>query len=173
MTSRILNPVTGRWVGIHTRTGQQVLALSKKSQTITTSCYIGTFPTNMIVQLESIGKQCFDSYSYSNIVKLYPDSHYFYTFDLDFNLYAILLLDNRNTIWDVCTNSKYRRQGYQKQLFEYLFKTLRTLKIPYVQLYVEKDNQNAIDLYSKLGFYRVEPDSRTFAGSIRMKYDLV
>lgn len=139
-----------------------------QTRTIFTSCLITTFPQNLIAKLNEMGKQCFEAYNYETLANSYPNAQYFYITDTRWNLISILLLDNWSTVWDVCTNIKYRRQGYQKQLFNYLFKTMRQLGKREVFLNVSRDNTNAIGLYQQLGFDFVPADSRTPYGELRM-----
>lgn len=54
-------------------------------------------------------------------------------------------------IIDVFTKEEYRRKGYSKKLFNYLFELNKDKNIKYM-LEVRVDNKSAIKLYENLGF---------------------
>lgn len=53
-------------------------------------------------------------------------------------------------IWNVCTNSQYRSIGCMTSLFQQLFHLFPRYKK--FSLYVRKSNNDAINLYKKMGF---------------------
>ena len=71
------------------------------------------------------------------------------------------LIINNNTLWSLCTNTKYRKQGYMTILLKHLFKLIKNNKLkPYIYLpelkiYIKKTNpltQTLLKYYSSFGF---------------------
>ncbi|NDE14343.1 GNAT family N-acetyltransferase [bacterium] len=69
------------------------------------------------------------------------------------------------TVWNVCTDPSFRRQGLMSLLMKETLRAVRTL-FPVLHLHVRKENKTALRAYKKLRF-RVVGDS--FAGeALRM-----
>lgn len=111
-------------------------------------------------------------YYFLSILKIYHSD--FYLLKTNQNIVGCICirfkrsrtLKNEAWFYDVLIFPKYRGRGYAKQLLRLAISIVRNKK--YIQLYVQKNNKTAINLYKGIGFFDVAEKN----DMILMRYEI-
>ncbi len=112
-----------------------------------------------LTELFDISKSAFDgeSWTYSQFESAFCDENYIFlgAYDLDLCSFVVAneSIDDVN-ILSIATKQNKMRCGYAKALIEYLTNYAKDNKKT-LSLEVKENNQKAISLYKKMGFYEV------------------